>query len=365
MDWTKSELDFLSNNSHLSIYELSNKLGRSYDSVGNKLKRIKTKIGDATMSAKDKRENDVLREQILIMERERDAYLKLQEKPEKIIITSKESKGTSEVTPIIVASDWHIEERVKSSTVNGLNSFNLKTAEQRSVNFFRNASKLIKIQENSSKVNTVILALLGDFISGSIHDELMENNQLQPADAIWKAQSFISSGIEFLLKQNNHELIIPCHSGNHGRLTAKQRHSTESGNSLEVLMYKSLQKIFSSEPRIKFVIPDSYYSFIKVYNTTIRLHHGHNIKFNGGTGGIGVPFMKAASQWNKARHADLDIAGHYHYLQDGGFFLINGSLIGWSPFGIHVKGSYQRPQQLFTSFHSQYGRCGYAPIWLD
>ena len=39
-------------------------------------------------------------------------------------------------TGFLIASDWHVEETVKASTVLGKNEFNLEIAEKRVVNFF-------------------------------------------------------------------------------------------------------------------------------------------------------------------------------------------------------------------------------------
>ena len=46
---------------------------------------------------------------------------------------------------VVLASDWHYEEEVRPETVNHLNSFDLKIADNRISNFFNNIVKLIKI----------------------------------------------------------------------------------------------------------------------------------------------------------------------------------------------------------------------------
>lgn len=68
----------------------------------------------------------------------------------------------SEATPVIVASDWHYEEMVKSSTINGLNSFNLEIADRRINRFFQNQLRLINITRRDVEIKTIVLALLGD-----------------------------------------------------------------------------------------------------------------------------------------------------------------------------------------------------------
>ena len=124
-------------------------------------------------------------------------------------------------------------------------------------------------------------------------------------------------------------MIIPCASGNHSRITEKQRSSTEFGNSLETYMYRNLEKHFSGNKRIKFIINDSYLTYVDVLGWRCRFSHGHALRFAGGIGGLFIPAYKAISQWNKSKPADYDFFGHFHQIKDGGNkFICNGSLIG-------------------------------------
>ena len=157
--------------------------------------------------------------------------------------------GTSEATVVVVASDWHIEETV-GAEVGGLNKFNLAIAHTRAERFFAKAHRLTTLLAQDVKIPTMILALLGDFISGHIHDELVENNSLSPMHAIVEAQNLLASGIQFLLDNSDRKIHIPCHSGNHSRTTLKTRFATENGHSLEYLLYVTLADHFRHEPRV-------------------------------------------------------------------------------------------------------------------
>jgi hypothetical protein len=212
-------------------------------------------------------------------------------------------------------------------------------------------------------ISNVVLALLGDFISNDLHEgESVEMNEQQPMHALQTAQSFIVSGIEFLLANSSYTLTIPCHSGNHARTTKKTRFSAENGHSLEYLMYLHLAAYFRTEPRVQFIIPEGMHSYMQIYDQTIRFHHGHAVKYGGGVGGIFVPAYKAISQWNKARHADLDVFGHFHQSKDGGNFLCNGSLIGYNGFALSIKADYEQPRQSLFLMDKKRGRTATWPI---
>jgi hypothetical protein len=275
------------------------------------------------------------------------------------------SGGTLEATAVVVASDWHWAETVHTDNVNNLNEFNTSIAKARAEKFFANTVKLLSIFQVHSRINTLVLALLGDFINGELREESMQNNGELTMDELLGVQEMLLSGIKYILDNTKVDLIIPCHSGNHGRVTKKIHVATEAGNSLEYVMYHMLARAFKDEKRVKFIIPTSYHSFLDVSGYTIRFSHGHAIRYAGGVGGIFIPCKKAIAQWNKARHADLDVFGHFHQTRDGGDFICNGSLIGWNEFANFIKADFEKPKQVFFLIdHDRKEKTVTAPIFL-
>lgn len=273
-------------------------------------------------------------------------------------------KGTGEATAVALFSDVHGEELV-GKEVGGLNLYNPTISHKRVTTFFQGLLRLIKMFQQDVKIESLVLALLGDYITGQIHGaDNAETNAMQPMYAVITARNQIISGIEFLLNNSTLNLVIPCHSGNHARTTLKTRFASENGHSLEYLMYVTLADHFRNEPRVTFIIPEGMHSYVKVYDTTIRFQHGHAIKYGGGVGGIYIPVNKAIAQWNKGRHADLDVFGHFHQLRDGGNFLCNGSVIGYNSFALSIKADYEPPQQAMFLVNKKYGRQGHWPIYL-
>lgn len=276
----------------------------------------------------------------------------------------KVSTGGSEAVAVVVASDWHLEEQVLPEKVNYLNNFNLQIAELRVREFFENTVKLLEKEQRSVKIETMVLALLGDFISSNIHEELLENCLLRPAEAIIFAENLLANGIQYLLDKTSVKVIVPCHVGNHTRITRRVHVSTEQGNSLETIMYHHLARYFKDEPRIEFRIANSYHSYLTLFNNfTIRFHHGHGIRYQGGVGGIFIPARKAVAQWQKLKRADLDVFGHFHSMKDdGGNFICNGSIIGYNAFAVQIKADFETPRQVFFLVDKKRGKTGVFPI---
>lgn len=298
------------------------------------------------------------------LQREISAVLRMQETPQSLVI--KPSTGSSsEAVAFVVASDWHVEETVRPEQVSELNTFNLKVADARIQKFFQNSTKLISITQRDSRIKQLVLCLLGDFISGSIHEELVEGNSLLPIDAIMFAEQRIIAGINYYLKNTDLNLTIVCHAGNHSRITKKTHIATEQGNSLEFYMYHHLANLFASNKRVKFIIANGYHTYLDIFGYVVRLHHGHSIRYGGGVGGIYIPVNKAIAQWNKGRNCDLDVFGHFHQLRDGGNFVCNGSLIGYNSFALSIKADFEPAKQSFFLVDSKRGKTLQAPIWLD
>lgn len=281
-------------------------------------------------------------------------------------VEAREGSGTSEGTPIVVASDWHAEETVTPAQVSGLNRANLEIIDARITRFWQASLKLVQKHLNPGiHIREVVIALLGDFITGQIHGaENAESNSLLPVDAIIWVQNRIIGGIDFWLNHSPYTLVIPCKVGNHTRTTIRTRFGSEAGHSLESLMYVHLAGYYRNEPRIKFVIEDGYHTYLDIYDQTVRFHHGHALKYQGGIGGLFIPAYKAVGAWSKARWADLDIFGHFHQSKDGGSFLCNGSLIGYNAFALSIKADYEQPKQTLVLMDKSRGRTSVWPILL-
>lgn len=296
------------------------------------------------------------------VEKERDAAIRLAEPVDRFAITPLHASGHGEATAVVVASDWHVEERV-GREVGRLNRHNLKIAKARAVEFFQAVVRLVKILGRDIEIKHLVLALLGDWISNDIHEELVELVALPPVEATLYAQSLWVSGIEYLLRElPGVDFVVVERVGNHGRTTETNRAATEASHSLETFLYNHLAAYFRAEKRLTFVNPPGYHAYVRVYDLAVRFHHGHRIKYWGGVGGITIPVLKKIAQWNRGEHADLDVFGHLHQFRDGGFWLCNGSQIGYNAHALANGFDYEPPKQALFLIDKKRGRTATWPI---
>ncbi len=271
----------------------------------------------------------------------------------------------SEATAVWLASDWHVAEKVTRGQTNDINEYNLAVSKARGEQYFKHGLSLTKMLGRDVEIKTIILALLGDFITGHLHQQAVETNYLAPAEEMRYAQDIIASGIEYILANSNYELVIPCASGNHGRTTKFSEFGSENGHSWEFVMYCNLRDYFRKETRVKFIISEGSHTYIDVYQYKVRFLHGHDIKFGGGVGGITIPVKKAIAQWDIAKPSYLTCFGHFHQKFDGGNFMANGSLIGYNSFALSIKASAEAPAQQMFLIDKKRGKTVVAPILFD
>lgn len=276
------------------------------------------------------------------------------------------AKAKHSATALVVLSDWHVEETVSLEQTSGLNEYTLEIAEKRIEELAERIATLVEHERHLVKLNRIVIAALGDFISGHIHEELLETTSLAPLAAMRWAASRLR-GIIDMAADMAHEVIVVTQPGNHGRSNhGKPRASTEHDHSFEQNAYLVMA---ASEHRknVTWHVSEGYLGYLDLDGFAVRYHHGHAIKYGGGVGGITIPVNKAIAQWNRSKHADLDIFGHWH--QFGwlrGRYVSNGSLIGMNAYGIRIKAESEPPCQSFVVIdHGRREVTKALPIFCD
>lgn len=272
-----------------------------------------------------------------------------------------------EATALACASDWHIEEEVKPEQVAGRNRYNLDISERRMRRFFEAVRYAINFNRQIFRIRDLVLWLGGDVITNYLREEDVEANLMAPPRAIAQAITHIAAGIRHLLEDGELErIVIPCNDGNHGRLDGKSKikHRTRTDNSLEWLMYTMLAQQFAGEPRVQFQIAAGEMLYYEIYGRTVRFLHGDIVHYAGGVGGVTIPLYKAISRWDTVKRADLTVLGHFHQLTSLSDLIINGSLIGYSPYSVTIGARFEPPAQAFTILDPMRFKSVAMPLWV-
>lgn len=270
------------------------------------------------------------------------------------------SKG--EATAIIVLSDWHVEELVDPATVSGRNHYTLEVADRRAAEVTARALMLIEHERRLAKIDHVVIAALGDWITGDIHDDAQ--CQLSPLAATRRAGEMLLRVVGAASGSCSHVTVATC-TGNHGRSTKHLRIASDRHYSYEQNLYHTMAAA-NPYANVTYQIGEGYHNWLDLYGYRIRLHHGHAIRSNGAIGGISIAANKAIAQWNRMERADLDVFGHHHQFGWAyGRYVSNGSLVGWNAFANFIKAEFQPPSQSVVIVDSSRGVTKAFPVYCE
>jgi hypothetical protein len=273
-----------------------------------------------------------------------------------------------EGTAVALLSDVHCEEIIEGHKVNYLNEHNPDISKKRVAKFFELLLKFIRVDRAETNINNLVLWLGGDFFTNEAHDAPIA---FPPITAAMFAQDMLYSGLKFL-RENEPNLSIHVIGsvGNHSRMQIQRpvNQASEQEHSLEWMMYHALRDRFHGDKKIVFQLDNSYHTYAKVYDKTIRFNHGHlGWRYNDGLGGIHGPLWKAISQkWDKQIKADLTCCGHYHTYTPASRarqYIVNGSTVGASAYGMQF--GFEDPIQAYFVVHDRYGIVGQRPLFVN
>ena len=261
--------------------------------------------------------------------------------------------------PTLFLSDWHWDEVVQPSQINGVNKYNRKIAHERARSTVEAAIHLLKILSPKLDYLGIVVPLGGDIISGNIHDELTTTNEFNTMPTILDVLGVLKWCIGTLVEEFG-QVFLPCVTGNHGRNTQKIWHKDRHATSFDWLIYGLLAEHFQADKRIRFLIPDGPDAYYRIFNHRYLLTHGD--QFRGGDGMIGAlgPIIRGDHK-KRSRNAQIDmeydtmLLGHWHQLIYLNRLIVNGSLKGMDEYAYSNNFPFEQPQQALWITHPTHG----------
>jgi hypothetical protein len=284
--------------------------------------------------------------------------------PKWLTSSSRSSHSFEHGAPTLFLSDIHYGETVNAAEVNGVNRYNSQIAADRIERTFHKVTHLFSETLSNAKYPGIVLALGGDLLSGTIHEEIRESNDQKTFPALLRLADLLQAGIN-LLREAFGRVFVPCVVGNHGRLDRKPRAKGAVVDNFEYLLYHLLASRFDSNKRVAFHVSNSLTYTYRVHNTRYMLTHGD--QFRGGTGITGplTPWTlgdhrlrkQAASMaaWRGTTEHDVLLFGHWHTLFFAPTFIANGTIKGFDEYGLKKGFSYEPARQAAWLTHPDYG----------
>ena len=284
-------------------------------------------------------------------------------------LTPKKPTGKSHGTPILNVSDIHHSEVVDPNQVNGKNEFNSEISVRRIKAVFRNAIEFLKYHISSPSYDGVVVNLIGDLLSGLIHEELSETNDKTINESVFELADLLCVCIGELVDEFKKVHVVAV-TGNHGRFYKKPRAKNAAKDNWEWIIYQLIARYFKNDPRVTFLIPEGLDAIFSVYNKRIITTHGQNFQGGDGVTGVLSAVMRGFAKKQEKQVAmgeafDMMFIGHFHTLVWYKSLFINGSIKGLDEYSDMKNYGYEPPQQGLCLIHPDHGMTIRTPIFCE
>ena len=271
--------------------------------------------------------------------------------------------------PTVQLSDLHWGEVVRAEQIGGVNSYNLAIARKRLETVVQTAIRISRSLSPTMQYPGVVVPLLGDMISGNLHDELTATNELNTMPTVLDLYRHLVAAITVLADAFG-KVFLPCVGGNHGRDTKKTWAKDRNHTSFDWLLYQFLAVAFADDPRVTFHIPDGSDVMYRVYGVRYLGTHGDQFKASDSIIGAIGPITRGA-QKKLARNVAVDqafdvmIFGHWHQRMLSSQLRGNGTLKGLDEYAYQGNFKFEPPSQNYWLTHPDHGITFDAPLFAE
>lgn len=288
--------------------------------------------------------------------------------PRTRVVEAPEDRTAQEL--VLGWSDLHAAEVVSLEETRGINEYDWSIMEARMAS--TQESVFSHADHFGFKVSKLHIAMLGDMLSGDIHEELAITNDRPLAEAV---VDLAASHVPWLLNFADHfgKVKISGVPGNHPRSTKKPKMKQAHDNA-DWLFYHFLRALLDKDDRFEFDIPRGAFNVVTFADRwRALLMHGDGIR----TTMPGVPWggvvrriTTLESQFVAARQPlDFVMLGHFHTRNslDGvqSQVFLNGSVKGPDEYSLKQFGSGRPASQTLLTFHPKRGWTGQYALNLQ
>ena len=264
-------------------------------------------------------------------------------------------KKQGEHEMVLLWSDLHAGEVVSEEETGG-NAYDWRIMMERHTRLREAIASFVA--HRPYPVRKLHVLALGDMLSGDIHDELVETNEVPLAEATIQLGI---DGAEWLasLLDIFDSIDFSGVVGNHPRSSRKPQ-AKHAFNNADWLAYHTMRLRLREELRIGFNIPKAPFRTVTVADRwKILMFHGDSIR----SSMPGVPWGGVTRRVNALQSQfpgiDMYACGHFHSLNlvqsNAGRIAMNGSIKGVDEYSLKAFGGGSAPQQMLLTFHRDKG----------
>lgn len=277
--------------------------------------------------------------------------------------------------PVLLISDTHFGEYVDYRAMDGWNAYDDDIAMSRWQRVINEVPGMLERHAAGYEFPFMVVALMGDMLSGDIHDELAQTNVFTTPETVTTWVPRIVAGLQALADSTGIErIVVPCVDGNHDRNGKHKTAKRRAESSWTWVIYQWIADRLKDDPRFHFIISRSSAVSVPVFDERFLFIHGDGARGGGGIGGIWPPIMryvhKLSGQWSSMGEPVTHVCmGHWHqatFGRAGGVdWTVNGSLKGLDEWARSMSFNPEPAQQVLMLVAPGSGTIGRFTVFGD
>lgn len=322
----------------------------------SELEILRQRNQELERQARRVREGEVADERIVQRLEEALGHLK----PHRFKPAKRRSRQQAPHEMALLFSDTHAYEVVNPSETLGMNEYNREILLRRMERL--QAGVLSYLDHRPYPVSKLHVWMLGDMLSGDIHDELAQTNELPHEEATVQFALDCAEWLEGFVPHFEH-ISVAGVPGNHPR-RAKKPTAKMAHNNSDWTAYQMMQVYHRGNPAFSWQLPKAAFCVVDVAERwKTLLMHGDGIRSTmPGVpwGGVVRRITTLEQQFAKAKQPiDYVCLGHFHTANAldgvGVKTFMNGSVKGLDEYSMKQFGSGRAPSQVLLTFHRDHG----------
>ncbi len=269
--------------------------------------------------------------------------------------------------PVLLLSDWHIGDVVRAEETEGFGEFNWEIAQQRVAYLYAEFMQYIRGQRSLYHIPNLSIFVLGDLVSGGIHDELRTNEEWPPPVQACNAGKLLARIVGDLGKHFEKVHTTFIGADNHSRITQKPRCKGKAMWSWSYVVDEMFRATLPDASE-RFIVdsPEAMQAIVDVQGTRFLVMHGDTIK-----SWCNIPYygldrrvaQEAVRRMGTDKEFDIMVLGHFHTPIVLPRLIMNGALQGTTEYDFSC-GRYGRASQVSFLVHPEHGVYNHTQWWL-
>jgi predicted phosphodiesterase len=285
-------------------------------------------------------------------------------KPVPMLYKPKKTKVESHCSVVMQISDTHMGEIQNASEIEGFGEYSPEICRARCLDYSKKVIDWTYVHRSGYTIDECVVLVLGDLISGGIHEELNNTNAYPiPVQAV-ESGILLSDQIALLAPHFPKVRVEFVVEDNHSRLQKKPQSKEAGFNSLNYVVGFIAKERLANYSNIKFNTYPQLEAVVEVKGRRYLITHGHGVKSILGTPyysldrKVGREAVKRMNAPDKNKFHKI-IMGHFHAPMTSPYYWIGGSCSGTTSYD-HLNGRHADPSQSSWLVHPRYGEFNYV-----